>query len=77
MRRLYEAELQAKECIEHQGWPVDTAPSLAEFVADYPTEPWIAVAHSDAARSGLAEEDWRKLLTQCPQPLWSLTVRRS
>ncbi|MEF2976061.1 hypothetical protein [Subtercola sp. YIM 133946] len=68
---LYRAELAERACLQAQGYQVDEPPSEQQFVDDYDSAPWSAMASSELAALSqtMSDDDWRAINEACPQPV--------
>jgi hypothetical protein len=68
---LYAAELAERTCLQQHGYTVDDPPSLQQFLDEYDSAPWSAMASSELATLSqtMSDADWRAINTECPQPV--------
>ncbi len=68
---LYAAELAERTCLQQHGYTVGEPPSLQQFLDEYDSTPWSAMASSDLATLSqtMSDADWRAINTECPQPV--------
>jgi hypothetical protein len=68
---LYAAELAERTCLQQHGYTVDEPPSLQQFLDEYDSAPWSAMASSELATLSqtMSDADWRTINTECPQPV--------
>lgn len=68
---LYAAELAERTCLQQHGYQVDDPPSLQQFLDDYDSKPWSAMASSELATLAqtMSDADWKAINQSCPQPV--------
>lgn len=59
---IYEAMVEAAECLRAAGFDVSQAPTFARFEAEYHSGPW-------SAYLDVPPDAWEKATTACPHPI--------
>lgn len=73
-QRLYQLELEARDCLISLGYEIEEPPSYQQFREEGATAPWSA--HAALLQSAaLTPDEWGAAVEQCPQALNEILSR--